>query len=130
MQKFHGTMVTVNPSKVPKIWEVNHVTGKYIGRNSTEYGSKLSIWVPVPRHGDHLPGIFLRLSNPSGTAYARLTSEEFAELYVFFRHNYAPAGEALSKAEALCKIYSEAERALALEAGITIPTEQEDSTDD
>lgn len=121
MQKFHGIMTTSNPSKVPKIWEVNHVTGKYTGRNETEYGSKISLWVPVPRHGEHLPGIFLRLSNPSGTAYTRLTAEEFAELYTFIRHNYAPANEALSKAAHLTKIYSAAERALAIESGLITP---------
>lgn len=123
MQKFHGTMVTVNPTKVPKIWEEHHVTGKYVGRNSTEYGSKLSLWVPYPRHGDHLPGIFIRLANPSGTAYARLTGEEFADLYTFFRHHHQPAIVALQKATDLSKIYSAAERALAIEAGYsTEPT--------
>lgn len=112
MQKFHGTMVTVTPQKVPKIWEQHLATGHYKGRNDNEYASKISLWVPQPRHGGHIEGIFIRLSNPSGTAYARLSSDEFAELYTFFRHNYQPAVDALAEAKSLVEIYRSAERTL------------------
>jgi len=117
MQKFQGTITSHSPTAVPKIWEAHHATGAYLGRNSKEYSSKLSVWVPVPRTGEHVAGVFIRLSNPIGTSYARLTADEFAELFTFFRSSFKPAAAALEKAETLTQIYREAERALALEAG-------------
>lgn len=116
MQKFQGTITTHNPTAVPKIWEAHHDTGRYQGRNSKDYASKLSVWVPVPRTGEHVAGVFIRLSNPVGTSYARLTAEEFAELFTFFRTNYKAAAAALEKASTLTQIYSEAERALVIGA--------------
>jgi hypothetical protein len=117
VQKFTGTISTRRIAKVPKIWEVHHETGEYFAGSETPYHSKMSIWVPTPRHGEHLPGIFLRLSNPGGSTYTRMSGDEFAELYTFFRHNHAPAVEAFAKAEARLKIYREAERALLIEGG-------------
>lgn len=116
MQKFRGTITSSTPATVPKIWEAHLETGKYTGRNGEQYGSKISMWVPVPRHGEHLPGIFIRLSNPSGSAYTRLTADELSDLFVFFRHNYQPAYQAVAKAQELSEIYSEAERALTIAA--------------
>lgn len=124
MQKFTGTITTHNPTRVKKLWEVKHDTGEYEGRNGQQYSSKLALWVPYPRNGEHKAGIFIRLSNPLGSSYARLSADEFADLYVFFRHNYAPAVAALQKAQAYTTLYSEAERALAIEQGLFKPERQ------
>lgn len=113
MQKFTGTMTNSNPiGKVPKIWSKDHKTGEYSGRDSKTYHSKITLWVPHPRHGDHVPGIFIRLANQNGFAYARLTSEEFAELYTFFRTQYNAAAEALAKAEEEISHYRTLEKEL------------------
>lgn len=131
MQKFTGHISHRTDVKaVPKIWEVHHDTGKYIGRDGKEYSSKLSVWVPKPRNGEHRPGIFIRLANPNGFCYTRLDSGEFAELYTFIRTMFARANQAYEEAEADCNFYREAERALAIKQGrFTEPdTESEDST--
>ncbi len=125
MQKLTGTITTRRISKVPKIWEVHHETGEYHAGGEKPYYSKLSVWVPAPRHGEHLPGIFLRLSNPGGSTYTRMSGDEFAELYSFFRHNHAPAVEAYEEAEARLKIYREAERTLLVNDGHDFVDESE-----
>lgn len=111
-QKFTGVVTTHKISRVPKIWEAHHETGEYTSGSGGTYHSKLSVWVPAPRHGEHLPGIFIRLSNPGGSSYARLSGKELAELYTFFRHIHAPAVEAYNEAETRLEIYRSAERTL------------------
>lgn len=115
MQKFHGRITSYTPTKVPKLWEVNHDTGSYTGRDSHTYSSKLTLWVPLPRNGQHLPGVFLRLSNPSGSCYTRMDRTELAELYTFFRSSFPDAQTAFDKAENLLEIYKEAEKTLTLD---------------
>ncbi len=114
ISKFSGYIQTRPDKRVPKLWEVHHATGAYV-QGDTTYSSKLSLWVPTPRTGAHIPGIFIRLSNPAGRAFARLTPQEFADLYSFFREQLAPATEALQQATSLAEIYTAAERALWLE---------------
>lgn len=128
MQKFHGQITTSTPRKVQRIWEAKHITGKY--GDQDEHGSRITVWVPTPRHGEHKPGIFIRLSNPSGSAYARLTGEEFADLYSFLRHIHRPATEAYAQAEEFCAIYSEAERALLKARGHVFTDEVDDQVVD
>ncbi len=120
MQKFHGRITAYTPTKVPKLWETNHDTGKYFGRDGHEYSSKLSLWVPVPRNGEHLAGVFLRLSNPSGSSYTRMDRTELAELYTFFRSSFPDAQKALNKAESLLALYKEAEKSLIINSTTNI----------
>ena len=115
ISKFSGYIQTRPERRVPKLWEVHHDTGAYT-QGETTYHSKVSLWVPTPRTGAHLPGIFIRLSNPAGRAFARLSPEEFSNLYSFFRTYLTEATEALAEATKLSEIYSSAERALWLES--------------
>jgi len=112
MQKFHGRITAYTPTKVPKLWEVSHDTGSYTGRDGHPYASKLTLWVPLPRNGEHLPGVFLRLSNPSGSSYTRMDRTELAELYTFFRSSFPDAQTAFEEASRLLSLYKEAEKTL------------------
>lgn len=113
MQKFHGTITNQNPiAKVPKIWEEHILTGEYDGKDGHKYSTKISLWVPHPRQGNHKPGIFLRIANPNGFSYTRLTGDEFADLYTFFRTNFSAATEAYAEAESALARYKVLERTL------------------
>ncbi len=112
LTRFRGTINATEIRKVPKIWQQEHKLGSYESKDGNTYSSKLSLWVPSPRNGEHIPGIFLRLANPVGSAYTRLTPSEFADLYTFFRTNLAPAQEAIIQAAKLIEIYRSAERTL------------------
>ncbi len=114
MDRFTGTIHSVKPRPVPKIWEAHHDTGAYES-GDTIHHSKIALWVPTPRQGNHQPGIFMRLSNPLGTVYTRMSGEEFADLYTFFRTTFSEATAALTQAQIFTQIYSAAERALLAE---------------
>lgn len=109
--RFTGQITTRPEKRVPKEWEAHLDTGAYI-QGETTYHSKFSIWVPTPRNGMHMPSIFIRLSNPSGRSFARLTADELSDLYGFIRTNHTTAIEALAQAQDLSTIYREAERTL------------------
>lgn len=108
---FRGTINTTPIKRVPKLWQADHLLGAYHSGDKT-YSSKLTLWVPTPRTGEHLPGVFLRLANPVGTSYTRLTPSEFSDLYTFLRSSLSDAEEALHQAKNLIEIYRSAERTL------------------
>ncbi len=111
VQKFTGTIITKQPKAVPKLWEAKIDIGTYESGEKT-YSSKISLWVPAPRQGTHIPGIFMRLSNPSGSAYTRMSLAEFTDLYTFIRSTYREAMDAFEKASQYSQLYAGAERAL------------------
>lgn len=114
MQRFSGTIHSRTPRSVPKLWTASIDIGEYTSGDK-QHASKFTLWVPTPRQGTHVPGIFMRLSNPVGTSYSRMSSEEFADLYTFIRTTYSDATAAIKQAQDYAHIYSAAERALALE---------------
>jgi len=112
LERFRGTINATEIRKVPKIYQSDISVGAYESIDGNTYSSKFAIWVPKPRNGEHTAGIFIRLSNPNGSAYSRLTPTEFADLYSFLRSELDPAQHARSRAQHLIDIYRSAEKQL------------------
>ncbi len=68
---------------VPKLAKASLLVGIYGEHQDRPLGSTLALWVPVPTKFDHLPGIFLRLGNASGSVYTRMTPDDLAKLSAF-----------------------------------------------
>lgn len=119
--RVEGTFRSRRFRRTAKIWESIHDTGAY-GYNDTVRFSKISIYVPQPRNGEHAPGVFVRLSNPAGSALARLTPAELSALGEFILSVLQPATTAYNEAHSQIQIYQEAERTLILNKSSTTST--------
>ncbi len=60
-----------------------------------------STWVPLPTQADHIPGIMIALSNPSGRCFSRLSTLEVDKLTQFLLDASGPLTTALATAQSI-----------------------------
>jgi len=73
--------------------------GKVLLSNDQEAYTTLSAWIPIPVQADHLPGIMIALSNPSGRTFVRLNPDDLANIHLFFQTLINTFSEPLEKAQ-------------------------------
>lgn len=73
VQRFNGT-IQARPTRAKrvKLYNKQILLGAYT-IDGKEYSSKIDIFVYLPGSVEHVPGLFLRLSNPIGQSYSRIT---------------------------------------------------------
>jgi len=123
-QQIHGTVRTNNLRQTTKIFQAKLKTAAWIDNTSNVHLNTIDTWVGSPRSTNHLPGIFLRISTPSASAYIRMTTTEYIELIEFLSAQLEPLTEAIKSAEFIVDILIEAEK----QAFITLQNKTNEKT--